>query len=1008
MILPGVDYIFGNLVKLWNLDKHPGTVTLFLVHLLVLLSDEQVIQYKNMYNIDFSSRYMIEQGIYKMKLTKSQAQFLIGAKIAALYPLKTMSPADLLQNSDYIIKTTPDFNYNDSNIINFSNNFYIYTQGFTRKLLNTANIIHASKISKIRLNNKYSSDFVLSGINEHSKTSQFRALHSIGLDGAGQVVTITDTGIDIYHPFFHDKNFSVPINKTDFRHRKIVRFDSLHNFTDYENGHGTHIAGTVAGNTQNENCPIDQFGGIATGSKLYIIGLSDKNGNLSFDGYDLSKILETMPKVNSYISANSWGLTDNLYLTTEVYDVNAYNNPELLTIFSVGNEHCYNCISSPADGKNILSIGASTSPLSSRIEQPGKRIYEFVNRDRKIPMKFYFWSKDPFKMQYEYPPFKLEKTPIIDENDNEKISKANLNESLILIRNPFTCDKLNRTAKAFAVPIENNPKCVNISVPVFGYSWNEDKELLDMKRITLEINTIPAVKQLTFKPAYSSSFGPTVTGIFKPDLLAPGEKIISSSAGNPDIKKLRECSINSLSKKSGTSSAAATVAGLAAIIRQYFVDGWYPSMGKEMGEPLYPTSSLIKAMLVASARPVGTELGGPTMESGFGIPVIKDILGINMETLEPDKKQGLRVFDHILIDSKTQHFLNINVQHSGKPLVIVLSYLDAVIDSTSRRPLVADLDMIVVDPLNKTVFGNQNPTGPDAFTTTERVIINDAPAGNYSVLIRASKFPFNVSIQYSLVISGGFDNDDFKANPLHDAIVLANDNFFDCDDSTNGMCACDSKHTGYLCEYEINEGIGNINLVFHPKEIKFFRTSSPSKSYIYIHTISPNTTIHYCVRKRKFRRISDADVTCNYTEINAINYFPPKKELYYAFYAVSSKESTANVTFGRIENPQQPQQPQNQPQNGQKINWKMPKDISIFEIIAIATSAFMVIIVIMRFLRRPPVNRSQRGRKSGLAVPVHNSSRAMEADNSKLLENGNPLFDEMSLFDDHNMQEVSI
>src|SRR5215471_2681384 len=50
----------------------------------------------------------------------------------------------------------------------------------------------------------------------------------------------------------------------------------------------------------------------------------------------------------------------------------------------------------------------------------------------------------------------------------------------------------------------------------------------------------------------------------------------------------------------GTSMSAPVVAAAAALVRQYFLDGWYPN-GTPGGPSLTPSSALIKAVLINSA-----------------------------------------------------------------------------------------------------------------------------------------------------------------------------------------------------------------------------------------------------------------------------------------------------------------------------------------------------------------------------------------------------------------------
>ena len=82
-----------------------------------------------------------------------------------------------------------------------------------------------------------------------------------GIKGQGQVVGIADTGIDYDNCLFRDEAMPTPPrcsgsghNQTsgciNAQHRKIItyrKFDGV-DYNDYNFGHGTHVAGSVAGN----------------------------------------------------------------------------------------------------------------------------------------------------------------------------------------------------------------------------------------------------------------------------------------------------------------------------------------------------------------------------------------------------------------------------------------------------------------------------------------------------------------------------------------------------------------------------------------------------------------------------------------------------------------------------------------------------------------------------------------------------------------------------------------
>jgi hypothetical protein len=71
----------------------------------------------------------------------------------------------------------------------------------------------------------------------------------------------------------------------------------------------------------------------------------------------------------------------------------------------------------------------------------------------------------------------------------------------------------------------------------------------------------------------------------------------------------------------GTSMATPAVAGAAAIIRQYFVDGFYYTSGSAPDKATYgfnPSGALIKAMLVAATKPLTKEFAAPYVDPRGG------------------------------------------------------------------------------------------------------------------------------------------------------------------------------------------------------------------------------------------------------------------------------------------------------------------------------------------------------------------------------------------------------
>lgn len=247
--------------------------------------------------------------------------------------------------------------------------------------------------------------------------------------------------------------------------------------------------------------------------------------------------------------------------------------------------------------------------------------------------------------------------------------------------------------------------------------------------------------------AYFSSLGPTFDGRIKPDVIAPGDVIMSAFAG--DVNTLKSainnnvggqdsetCAVHQLE---GTSMATPLVAGVALLMRQYFMD---PAFWAANCNPLYrncregsftPSGYLLKSLIVHSGQGVpwysnpvhdsSTTLssfplsGPPDMFQGYGEVVLRNVLplpngrGLNTEL-------DLVVFDRLEIGSFSTVELAINLapkdrshhapprdegqSHSSPPLAplkITIAWYDppSMMGSGSSM-LLHDLDLVVVGP----------------------------------------------------------------------------------------------------------------------------------------------------------------------------------------------------------------------------------------------------------------------------------------------------------------------
>lgn len=232
---------------------------------------------------------------------------------------------------------------------------------------------------------------------------------------------------------------------------------------------------------------------------------------------------------------------------------------------------------------------------------------------------------------------------------------------------------------------------------------------------------------LADRVAAFSSRGPTADGRIKPTLLAPGQAITSAAAAEA-------CAVVT---KTGTSMATPVLAGAAAVARQYFVDGLYPSGQPTPADSFAPSAALLKATLLAGARPLGD---GDPMVGGFGRASLPGsfLPGEGRRLWIDDRETGLRVGE------EAAYAVEVTAQG---PLRIALAWTDVAGASGSTRPLVNDLDLVVEGP-DGTFRGNVLAQGhsiadgePDRQNVEEVISLPVARPGHYRVRVIADNVP---------------------------------------------------------------------------------------------------------------------------------------------------------------------------------------------------------------------------------------------------------------------------
>lgn len=513
-------------------------------------------------------------------------------------------------------------------------------------------------------------DNLISGNSGGSYVPTNSSIWDKGLYGSGQIVGVTDTGLDTNEDWFvhYDNGTTLTHKVTNYQNatppevrllypdRKVIGYFVLPGASPFEErnfGHGTHVVGSVAGDRQisidtgpegNISSPsshgYDNDDGMAPNAQILFqdIGALDQNGRTFLVSYDRYSMWEQAFNSGVRIHSNSYGAAgDGSYSFSDRDADRALRSFEdMLILFAAGNDDgVINSIGSPGNAKNVLTVGALGHGNS-------RSVAGFSNR------------------------------------------------------------------------------------------------------------------------------GPTDDGRIKPDITATGIAV-ESARGNTDTNN--NITAPTRIQKSGTSMATPITAGGAALMRQYYTDGFYPTGSANSEDVHIPTGALMKATLINGA---GTDVGHFNKNTGWGRVFLANSILFNdsakqLRVWEVTNKNGLKTNEEIEF--------NIGVRND-QDLSVTLVWYDLPGPFGSSKTLINDLDLSVT--LNGATYKGNNfsdvavsSTGGerDSINTVEQVRIPVPTDGIYTIKVNAADIPgdetFNSFRQgFALVATGHFDNIDTKPAAL--------------------------------------------------------------------------------------------------------------------------------------------------------------------------------------------------------------------------------------------------
>ncbi len=250
----------------------------------------------------------------------------------------------------------------------------------------------------------------------------------------------------------------------------------------------------------------------------------------------------------------------------------------------------------------------------------------------------------------------------------------------------------------------------------------------------------------------SGGVGPTFDGRMKPDLYAPGHLVESAFSGM--------CSTGGLS---GTSMATAAVSGAAALVREYFQTGRYPTGDPGGGAAFTPSGALLKAVLLNAAQDLVAEEDYPSQAQGWGRVQLDRALPTG-----PEGSRRLYVEDHRAsfghgMRTGQSRSVPVLVKRRDEPLRVTLTWDDPPVSRAAESTVVNDLDLQVIGPdgvfYRGNVFENRRSvTGSthDPLNNVEQIHLPAPQTGLYQIVVDGAFVePRNAPQGFALAASGG-------------------------------------------------------------------------------------------------------------------------------------------------------------------------------------------------------------------------------------------------------------
>ena len=395
------------------------------------------------------------------------------------------------------------------------------------------------------------------------------------ITGKGVVVAILDTGVDYNHP---DLGGTIGPNQ-----KVIGGFDFVDNDGDPldMDGHGTAVAGIIAAN--------GQIKGIAPEASILAYRVVDRMGNVK--STDLLRALEKASQDGADVINLSLGTKEEIEALT--YAVQNIVDSGVVVVAATGNSG-ERSFGEPAGRKEVIAVGASLNNVSTPIDaeviinQDGFELIAAImngslSAHNGVTGKAVYVN---FARNSDVAPLDLTGKIALAERGGEtgELVYFSEKEANVVAKGAIGLIIYNNNDRGLflgnLIGPHNPPDYVG-RIPVISISGRDGKYLVDKltngNDVELTILTHRSSQLVADRVAFFSSVGPISSFYIKPDIVAPGVSINTTSIDGK------------YSVVDGTSFATPHVAGAASLLLQL-----HPDLTPELvAGILSPTSKIL-------------------------------------------------------------------------------------------------------------------------------------------------------------------------------------------------------------------------------------------------------------------------------------------------------------------------------------------------------------------------------------------------------------------------------